>query len=256
MSWAAKRRLTIALIVGSIIVAILAVTLIATLYKTPTCSDGVQNQDETGIDCGGSSCSYLCNAQEQAPTVLFTKTLINETGRTDIVASVVNHNTTAAAKNVPYTIRLYGNDQVLLQSVSGTVDLPPGATVSVFLSGVTTTKQPIANAFLTIDPEVPHWYTLTSDPRILPKEIGITLSGTKDNPRIDAQLANPSVKMLSNVAVVAIVRDSKTNEVIAASQTVIPLIPSQGSGTALFTWNKAFSSASTTIEVVPIMPLP
>jgi len=29
---------------------------------TPTCSDGIQNGDETGVDCGGSSCSP-CNTQ-------------------------------------------------------------------------------------------------------------------------------------------------------------------------------------------------
>lgn len=27
------------------------------MFLVPTCSDGVQNQNETGIDCGGSNCS-------------------------------------------------------------------------------------------------------------------------------------------------------------------------------------------------------
>ena len=25
----------------------------------PTCNDGIQNGDETGVDCGGSSCTHL-----------------------------------------------------------------------------------------------------------------------------------------------------------------------------------------------------
>ncbi|WGD35709.1 immunoglobulin-like domain-containing protein [Olleya sp. YS] len=41
---------------------------------TPTCTDGVQNGDETGVDCGGSSCSpcqTACNDNEVDITITF-----------------------------------------------------------------------------------------------------------------------------------------------------------------------------------------
>ena len=47
---------------GFSIFAITAAALFGTTTTTPTCSDGIQNQGETGIDCGGpcSACSPLC----------------------------------------------------------------------------------------------------------------------------------------------------------------------------------------------------
>ena len=125
MSWAARRKLLITLIVGAVIVAFITVVLIATLAQTPSCTDGVQNQGEAGIDCGGP-CPYLCTAQEQPPTILFTTALTNAAGRTDIVASIENKNVSAAAKSIPYTVTLYGAKQLILQTVSGMLDLPPG----------------------------------------------------------------------------------------------------------------------------------
>ena len=87
MSWAAKRRFIILLIVGIVIVAFAAVIGIATFYKAPSCTDGVQNQGEQGVDCSGP-CPYLCTALEQAPTVVFTDALPSANGHTSVIASV------------------------------------------------------------------------------------------------------------------------------------------------------------------------
>src|SRR3989344_2953978 len=100
MTWAGERRLIVLSILGAILVAFIVIILIATFYKSPTCTDGVRNQNEQGIDCGGS-CSYLCTANEEPPTVLFTKAIPSGVGRLDVVALVENKNATAAAKDVP-----------------------------------------------------------------------------------------------------------------------------------------------------------
>ena len=136
MSWAARRRFFVLLIVGAIAATFIAVLSIATLYKSPSCTDGVENQGEAGIDCG-SPCALLCTNQQHPPTVLFTKAFTDtSTGRTVVVASVENKNNTSAAKNVPYRAILYGENQTLIQSVSGTFDLPPGATATVFIPNI------------------------------------------------------------------------------------------------------------------------
>lgn len=254
MSWAARRRLIILSILGVAIAIILTVIFTTVFYKTPSCVDGVQNQGEDGIDCGGS-CSYLCTALEQPPTVLFIKALTNTAGRTDVVASIENKNTTAAAKNVPYTVSLYGADHVLVQEVSGTLDLPPGATETVFIAGIVSGKQAVATAFLDIAPSAPQWFSMTIDPRVMPRVSNVTQSGTPSAPRIEAILANGSAATLENVQVVVLVRDIR-NDVIAASKTLVPIIPAQGTATAIFTWNSAFSGTTVSIEVAPIIPLP
>src|SRR3989344_9632621 len=125
MSWGAAGKIFLFLFSGAVVVAFLTIVGIATFYKTPTCTDGKQNQDESGIDCGGS-CTYLCREDQIAPTVLFTKALQNVEGRTDVIAEVENKNIGVAAKSVPYRLTLYGSGQALIQPVTGAIDLPPG----------------------------------------------------------------------------------------------------------------------------------
>lgn len=254
MSWASRRRSLIFLIGSALAVAFFVVVLIAILYRTPSCTDGIQNQGEAGIDCGGS-CEYLCTAQVQPPAVLFTKVLKNSDGRTDVVALIENKNADAAAKNVPYRISLYGEGQAFVREVTGTVDLPPRTAKPVYLSGVVSGTQPIVNAFLEIESSAPKWFSLTVDPRIVPTVVRATLIGTEFNPRVEAILANPSSAPLSNVQAVVLVSDANKN-VIAASATVVPTIPAQGQSTATFTWNNAFAGIPASAEVVPIIPLP
>jgi hypothetical protein len=254
MSWAARRRFIILLIVGAIAVAFLAVVSIATFYKAPSCTDGVQNQAETGIDCGGP-CPYLCVAEQQPPTVLFTKALSNGIGRTDVIASVENKNATAAAKNVPYRVTLYGSDQALIQEVTGTLDLPPGATIPVYIPGIDLGKQTAVRAFFSIAASAPKWFTLGANARSVPLVSNTKQSGTISAPRIEAILTNPTVTPFGNVQTIVIVHD-KNGDVIAASQTVVSSIPAQGEATATFTWNSAFLDVPASIEVVPIIPLP
>lgn len=254
MSWAARRRFIILLILGAVVASFLAVVLIAALYKAPSCSDGVQDGNEQGIDCGGS-CPYLCSALEQPPTVVYTTPLPGISGRTDIIASVVNKNPDAAAKAVPYQVSLFGADHNFVQQVNGTVDLPPNATVPIFVPNIATGNQTVTSAFLTIASSAPAWYALSSDPRTVPSVSNVTLGGTTAAPQITATLTNPSIMTLSNVLVYVIVHDTQGN-VIGASQTVVPSIFGQEQATATFTWNAPFSTEPTSLEVVPIIPLP
>lgn len=254
MSWAARRRFIILLIMGAVAGAFLAVILTATFYKTPSCADNTQNQGETGVDCGGS-CPYLCIAQLQPPTVLFTKAVGNGAGRTDIIALVENKNATAAAKNVPYRVQLYGSDRLLVREISGALDLPPGATQPVFIPGAASGTHLIANAFLDIDPSAPRWFTASVDVRTIPSVSGTKRGGTLDSPRIDAVLENRGINPLTHVRAVVLVRDEQ-GSVVAASQTVVPVIPAGGRATAIFTWRGAFSAAPSSIEVIPTASLP
>ena len=254
MSWAARRRFLILLIIGAVVVAFLMIMGIATFYKLPSCTDSKQNQDETGIDCGGS-CSYFCTEQKYPPTVLFTKALQNGSGRTDVIALVENKNADAVAKNVQYRITLYGAGQSLIQQVTGTLDLPPSASIPVYIPNITSGKQKVVSAFFDIVAQSVRWSSTPTDERVMPTVSNINQEGATSSPRIEATLTNSSVNALTNIRAIVIVHNEK-GEVIAASATVVPVIPAQGKATAIFTWNEAFSSTPASIEVVPIVPLP
>ena len=254
MTWAGRRRLTISLIAGAIVMVLIAIGFTTALYKAPSCTDNKLNQNETGVDCGGS-CSYLCNAQVKQPVVLFTKLLINNSGRTDVVASVENKNTDAAARNVSYVVTLYAADQSIIRELGGTLDLPPRTTVPVFMPNVLSGGETATRAFLEIASTSPKWFALSADPRIVPIVSNTTLTGAASTPRVEAVLANPSVSSMKNVRVIVLVHGAGGN-IIAASATVVSAIPAQGRATATFTWNETFSSTLSLLEVVPIIPLP
>lgn len=255
MSWAARRRLIILLILGGIIAALVTIVSTFAIYESPSCSDNLLNQDETGVDCGGI-CPYLCTEQKQPPTVLFTQAFTDSTtGRTVVVASVENKNSAAAAQDVPYRITVYGAGQALIQSVSGTLDLPPGAAVPVFASNIASGKHTVTGAFLTIDSSAVRWFALEDDPRILPNVSNVIQGGTTSAPRIEAVLSNGSATTLTNVRAVVLVRNV-TKELIAASETIVPRIPPLGTASAVFTWNEAFPDVPASTEVIPVVPLP
>ncbi len=253
MSWAARRRFFILLIIGAMVVAFLTVVAISTLYETPSCSDGTQNQGEMGLDCGGS-CAYLCTNQQLQPTVLFTKTLQNISGRIDVIAEIENKNANSATKNVPYKIELYDSNQKLLKESRGFIDLPPGAKVPVYVPGMFTDKQAVTHAFLTFESELIKWFAMNASIRNVPTVSTIVQSGTADSPRIEATLINNGLISFDNVSTIVFVHDANGN-IIAASQTIVRNVPAQGSASAVFTWNTAFTSSPSLIEVLPIIPL-
>ena len=256
MSWSARRKFVILFGIGAVGVTFLALALVATLYQAPSCHDGKQNNGEAGIDCGGP-CATLCTALERAPRVLFTQALLKGNGRTDVIAEVENQNVAAGARQVPYTLTLYGFDQVLVTRVTGVLDIPPppNAKVPVYVPNLTTGNQKVIHAFLTIDPMAVTWVPMPTDPRVLPVVSNTTLSGTTTAPRVDAVITNPSVATLFNIPVVVMIRDA-AGQVIAASQTIIPALPAQGETNATFTWNVAFSHLPSSIEVLPVISLP
>lgn len=238
---------------ASLVVFVLALILVPTVYQTPSCFDRTQNQDEEGIDCGGS-CAYLCIARVNEPIVRFTKAVFPTENRVDVIAYIDNPNTEAAARNVRYELTLYAGDRSILKTGSGTVDLPPGKSVPIFVpnffSGFSVSG---ARAFLTIDGSAIRWVRTTYAP-LLPAITSPAISGTVSAPRVIASVTNLGITPLSNVRLVAIVYDSQ-GTVIAASQTLVQSLFGNSTETATFTWLRPFSATPARIEVIPVADL-
>ena len=255
MDWAERRRFTIGAILIAVVLVVLAIALTAVVYEAPSCVDNKQNQSETGIDCGGP-CTNLCTAQQEPPVTPVPRLLRNSAGRTDLIASIENRNSDAAAKRVPYTIKLYDANLTFIKEIKGFVDLPPRSIVPLFIPGVAFGGDLGMRASLEIVASEVAWYTLATDPRVIPKVESSPPSGSSSAPRIEATLTNTSLTTLANVHVVALVRDTTSGNVIAASETVVPTIAPQGKAVATFTWNEPFASPSVRVEILPVIPLP
>lgn len=252
MSWASRRRFVIISILVGIVVVLASAIIIPIVYETPSCSDRKKNQDEAGIDCGGS-CARVCDAQVLAPKVDFVRPLSPMNGRTDVIAYITNPNTNAAVKNARFTIELYGTDGTVIARKEGKTDLPPGATVPVYVPNFISGYLEVARAFLTFD-QTSLTFVKYADKRIVPlynhdAEVGGTAA-----PRIVASFTNPSATLVRDTVVIAVVFDVQGNA-IAASQTLLAELPSQGSASVTFVWNEPFSSSPTRIDVIPVVPL-
>lgn len=253
MSWAARRRLVIVAIIATVVLIVLALISFFSFYKAPSCSDGVQDQQEVGIDCGGP-CPYLCQSQAQAPVVRFTQSVPASSGRTDVIAYIDNPNTSSYARNVAYTISLYASDHTLAAPVvKGTIDIPAGATVPVYIPNIVTGNAVVTDAFLALNTDAIKWQSGT-DTRVLPAISSQTLGGTATNPRITAVLTNPSTQAMKNITVIIGVYDASGN-ILDASQTIVQTIQAQGSASAIFTWNAAFAAPVARVDVLPLVPL-
>lgn len=253
MSWSRRRQALIIIVIAVVITAVILLVSTSAFYKAPSCTDGIQNRDEAGIDCGGSYCTYLCTSQIQEPVVRIQPRPLQNIGkRTDVIAYVDNTNAHAAVKNAPYTLELYGPGNKLLVKRTGTVDLPPHSTVPIFIPNILQGKTATVG-FLTFDTQALHWFKSVKSPTILPIS-NIQVIGT-DTPRITATIKNPTAHTLYHVKVIIAVFNSAGN-VIAASQTIESSIPAQGTSSLVFTWNVPFTSVPAKEEVWPLLQFP
>jgi hypothetical protein len=250
MSWSLRRKLIIEVLLGAIVLGIIAVVLVATLYKTPSCMDGKQNQGEQGIDCGGP-CPYECNADETAPTVRFARAVSPQPGRTDLIAYIDNSNPNAALQDAKYTAQFYGPNHTVVAQQSGVITVPPSTTYPLFIPDFYRSSQPVTQVFLTIDPSSYQWLHILNKSFVpIPSNIQFAITNT---PKITATLMNTTAQPLSDVTVVATVFDS-ANNAIAASQTVVQELGPQSSAPIIFTWNEPFKGTPARVDILPAAP--
>ncbi len=251
ISWATRRR-SIVIIILAFIVAIGIFSFHRTvLYTAPSCIDGIQNQNETGVDCGGV-CPHLCTAQVEQPVIQFVRAISNGGGRTDIIAYVENPNADAGVSNAPYTIDMYGQEGTVINTYSGVVTLSAHTVTPIYIPGVAHGPVKIVNAFLSFNTKKMHWVKTVSASTLLPfSNIRVTQGSV---PHITATITNPSTNVYRNLKVIISVFDSNDN-IIAVSQTVVPVLQGLGTAQLVFTWGGPFSSTPVREDLFSILPL-
>ncbi len=249
LTWADKRRFYIIGGAALIGLTLLAGIVIAIVYEAPACNDGKRNQDETGIDCGGS-CELVCREDVESARVPFARALTNAAGRTDLVAYIENRNQGAEAKGAVYTAEIFDAQGRLLGSREGTVDLPARAIVPVFIPGIGVGSA--ARAFLSIA-ENTKWRVPRNAEEVL--SVGAVAIQTGAQPRVTAPIENLSAKDEFDRTVIATVFNGE-GEAIAASQTVLRAVSAFGKTDAVFTWNEPFPQGALRAEVRVVPRLP
>jgi len=248
MSWAQRRKATYIISVLFVLLSILAVILYFTLNKVPTCFDGVQNQGEQGIDCGGS-CTILCRAQYSNPVIIWGPrgAKVLSSGLYNFLTYAQNPNNEAGAYNVPYTLKIYDKNDILLYQKNGSTYIPPNNNFVIFEDNINLNDKIAARTKLefTGNPVWQKMQSTESDITVVSKE----LIDEDTRPKLLVKINNNTIRPIENIESIAILYDENNNS-IAFSRTKIDSIDANGSTDASFTWPEKFENKVVRIDVV------
>jgi hypothetical protein len=248
-SWSKNRKLAY----GGIVLAVIAVALVVPgfflVYEAPTCSDGMMNGKEEGIDCGGS-CIRLCQSSFSTPSAAWTRFEPVAPRLYNIAAYILNPNTDGEAFDVPYRMSLYDNRGVLILQYDDEVTLPPHRNTLAFRGAVDLGERIPAKAIFEFI-RAPDWHSRT-DPlgqlQILDKKY----AEEENSSSLLVTIKNNSVLPVGPVSVYAVLYDSSGNA-IGFSKTILDRLAAQETATAPFTWPKTRGGQVVSVEVLPAL---
>lgn len=244
--WASRRKATI---VGSfimIIAAIAAVPVYQAFQVEPTCFDGKQNQNEGGVDCGGS-CSLLCPSQVGAIQELWSRSFPVADRYYNAVAYIENPNLDAGVIEVPYIFQLYDAQNALITERRGRTFISNTSITPIFEPRIEVGNRVPVRTFFRFEGALP-WRSLTRLREVTIEDQRVMRADTE--PRVEATIRNATLDDVRDIEVVAVVFNTAGNA-IAVSQTIVPLLEQQSTQTVFFVWPQPFSEAVGRIDIIP-----
>ena len=248
MSWAKRRKTLYATIVAILLVGAVIVPTFLYLYTAPSCTDGAMNGNEQGIDCGGS-CQKLCQSAFLSPSVAWTRFEELAPKLYNVAAYIINPNTDAEAKDVPYRMAIYDSRGVVITEFTGKVTLPPHRNTLAFQGAVQVGERVPAKVLFEFT-SAPDWNKKTDT--LLPLMV-IDKKYTEDTSgsSLLVQLRNTSVRDIPNIAVYTVLYDGEGNA-LGFSKTYVDNVKAQGTEIAPFTWPLDRKGSVISIEVLPV----
>ncbi len=247
LSWSSRRQFlyyAVALVVAVVLFFILWQTFFT---AQPTCQDGIQNGSEAGIDCGGA-CALLCEGQARSPVVLWSRTFETAPSFYTAATYIQNPNPGVGAKNVPYSLQLFDEKNLLVMEREGMVDLPPIGTIPLVETNIGVGNRTVARAIFAFT-SPPVWNKVPAG--TLPQLRITQQSLAQDGTRLSATIVNDSLDPIRSLDVAAVVFDS-AGVARAASKTRIDNISAKSSEPLIFTWPSALTDvARAEITVLP-----
>lgn len=235
LSWSLKRRFIYIIGTLTFFAIVLGWFAFVTLYQPATCFDGKQNQNEAGIDCGGS-CAYYCESQVGDSIILFSRSFEVAEGIYNAVAYVENPNFNIGTRSVEYKFTLLDSNNQIIAERTGRTFIASGRISPIFEGGILTDGSVPVRTFFEFTSE-PKWIRVegvSESPFVIKNKV---LSDVDTKPRIDATLENTSILELREFEVVVVVFNALGNA-IASSRTFVESLPKRTSIDLVYTWPK------------------
>lgn len=199
------------------------------IAKPATCFDGILNQNEHGVDCGGT-CALLCRHETRSPVVLWSRAFEVGTGTYTAAAYVQNQNPGAAARSVAYSFQLFDDKNALVVERVGTIDIPAVSIVPFIDPNINVGNRNVARAIFAFSQE-PVWQRSAELPAL---RVGNQYL-SPDASRLSATIYNDTISNADKVTVAAVLFDA-SGTARAASRSVLQRISRKGSQDVVFTW--------------------
>jgi hypothetical protein len=248
LSWSAQKKF----LYTSAVLVFLALVIGTPLYlkffkKPPSCFDGVLNQDERHVDCGGV-CVKICLDEVGKPIVLFERYFKVANGVYNAVAVIENDNKGFYALRIPYTMKFYDKDNVILAERAGETFMTSASTFPVIEYAVDTRQREVSKVTFTFSGDIDWKRGVFKDPKV--EILNKKLYDDKGKPKISATFRNDEVYKLEKIAIVALVYGSGGN-LIASSHTLVDEVAGESEVPLIFTWNEPFSETPEKIDLIP-----
>src|SRR3989304_2614562 len=134
LSWRQKRKTLISSTLTILVVVFLAILIVPRLQPAPSCFDGKQNGDESGVDCGGS-CALFCPNEVREPAVRFARVFPVTGNFYNALALVENQNPEAGLRSAAYEFKFYDPHRRMVQGyieIAGVVQCRSTGVVGTF----------------------------------------------------------------------------------------------------------------------------
>ncbi len=240
ISWSSKRQLLYLFSIVGIVVLLGAYPTYKVLDTPASCFDGKQNQDEVGIDCGGNSCTNLCESQVSELVVRWSQVFELTPGVYNVAAQIENPNLDARIGNIGYTFTLYDAGNRAIWETSDETFINARDNFVLFESGIRLAGAPPTRVSFEFE-RVPWTRSALADSPLVVKSKRLTNTG--QSPRLQATIVNESISDAIEVDAVAVITDNKGNR-IAVSSTFEKEILRGESEDISFTWPVAFDARS------------
>jgi len=207
------KQITIALVYLLLLLVVVGVIYLIVRPSLPACDDGIQNQGEVDIDCGGpcSSCPWQLREDLE---IIFNKAIKTKDNYVDLVARIKNLNSGWGAELFSYSFDLYDSENNLIISHEGASYILPLETRYIIEQRVLA-REEISNVEFKITDI--NWQELVDYEGIELLIRNLEFKQSEDSGQLIATLENNSSYDLDKIDVYAVLFD-KESKVLGAGK--------------------------------------
>ena len=185
--------------------------------ERPSCEDGIVNQNEETVDCGGVCvpCAFKnLQALEFFPVNIFD----NGNQTISVLVELFNKNKELGVKNLPYTINLYDKNSNKIFSLNGEIQIKPNARQFIVKAGLAVDPSLVERGELVLREQ--NWEPITKQPPLLLVDPGFQIKTEAGRLILSGRAVNPSPFLISE-AEIQILLVNQLGFYISASKTIL-----------------------------------